>query len=420
MGYNWRQAVWYPAEKMIYGVHGNSGYLFRFDPRAARVEVLDRITSEPSQRSGMYDKFRYGYLGFTLGPDQRTLYYLTGGPIPAGEKPPAAQASGPAENLHLVTYDIPTARCVDHGPIFFADGQRPAGVHSIAVGQDGTVYALSRVNRNGRIARDLIRIAPLSDSIESSQARTTIVVCAGRFPTAQAAAGAEAQIDWLDADRADDTACTQCFAALELQRYLRRMTGRSRDFPVVDDEQRRRGRRDRDRPAGALPLPRALVEALGVGDGRLAALGPEGYRIRSSDGRRAGALTLVAGRSGWARSTAPTICSIGWAAAGSRPASSTRKCRGSSGLADLDVTERPSFITRGFLAWEDRGDPDFLLWMARNRLNYWCAWQEQHALDAQAGDPDGLRPARRRGGVPQPGRAVSLRHPRLPGASAEA
>ena len=64
---------------MIYGVHGNSGYLFRFDPRVPRVEVLDRITSLPSQRSGMFDEFSYGYLGFILGPDGNTLYYLTGG-----------------------------------------------------------------------------------------------------------------------------------------------------------------------------------------------------------------------------------------------------------------------------------------------------------------------------------------------------
>jgi hypothetical protein len=156
MGYNWRQAVWHPDERVIYGVHGNSGYLFRFDPRVPRVEVLERITSEPSRRSGMYDKFRYGYLGFTLGPHRRTLYCLTGGPIAAGQQPPTAE--GPEENLHLITYDIPTARSVDHGAIFFADGQRPSRVHSIAVGKDGTVYAVSRVKRNGHSVPDLISI----------------------------------------------------------------------------------------------------------------------------------------------------------------------------------------------------------------------------------------------------------------------
>ena len=140
-------------------MHGNSGYLFRFDPHVPRVEVLERITSEPSRRSGKYDQFRYGYLGFTLGPNQRTLYYLTGGPIPADERPPAA--GGPEENLHLITYDIPTSRYIDHGAISFADGHRPSAVHSIAVGKDGTVYALSRVRRNGHRVPDLISIPPI-------------------------------------------------------------------------------------------------------------------------------------------------------------------------------------------------------------------------------------------------------------------
>ena len=116
MGYNWRQVVWHPTEKVIYGVHGNSGYLFRFDPRAPRVEVLERLTSLPSKRSGMFDQFSYGYLGFTLGPDGRTLYYLTGGPIYVdGKRVTGKDSTGKGEakgleDLHLVTYDIPTGQ----------------------------------------------------------------------------------------------------------------------------------------------------------------------------------------------------------------------------------------------------------------------------------------------------------------------
>jgi len=164
MGYNWRQALWYAPEGMIYGVHGNSGYLFRFDPRLPRVELLARLTSEPSQRSGMYDEFSYGYLGFTLGPDGHTLYYLTGGPIYVGGRRLAGKSSTSKgeskgeEDLHLITYDIPAARYIDHGPVFFADGQRPSYVNSIAVGKDGTVYALSRVTANGQTRTDLISI----------------------------------------------------------------------------------------------------------------------------------------------------------------------------------------------------------------------------------------------------------------------
>jgi hypothetical protein len=164
MGYNWRQAVWVQSQRMVYGVHGNSGYLFRFDPRAERVEVLDRITSLPSQRAGMFDQFSYGYLGFTLGPDGRTLYYLTGGPVyvagkrVAGKTRTAMGESKGIENLHLVTYDVPSGHFADHGAIFFADGQRPSYVNSIAVGQDGTVYALSRITEKGKTRTDLMSI----------------------------------------------------------------------------------------------------------------------------------------------------------------------------------------------------------------------------------------------------------------------
>ncbi len=167
MGYHWRQVIWHPAEKVFYGTHGNSGYLFRFDPLAPRVEVLDRITSDPSKRSGMFDQFHYGYLGFDLGPDGRTLYYLTGGPIhedrrPVRSKEGAAKGdSKKTENIHLVTYDIPTARRTDHGAISFENGAHPVSVNSIAIGKDGTVYALAKIAENGRERTDLISIAPV-------------------------------------------------------------------------------------------------------------------------------------------------------------------------------------------------------------------------------------------------------------------
>ncbi len=164
MAYNWRQTVWYEPEKAIYGVHGNSGYLFRFDPRGPEVQIVDRITSKPSQRSGMFDQFSYGYLGFTLGPDGKTLYYLTGGPIYvdgkrlAGKSKTAMGESKGLENLHLITYDIPARTYTDHGPIFYEDGRRPYYVNSIAVGKDGTVYCLARVNDAKPPKTDLISI----------------------------------------------------------------------------------------------------------------------------------------------------------------------------------------------------------------------------------------------------------------------
>ncbi|MGJ5814548.1 hypothetical protein [Paludibaculum fermentans] len=164
MGYNWRQTAWHAGTQMMYGVHGNSGYLFRFDPKASRIDVLSRITSQPSQLSGMFDQFSYGYLGFALGPDGRTLHYLTGGPVyesglrVKGKDSSAKGESKGIENLHLITWDIEISRYTDHGPIFFSNGDRPAYVNSMAVGKDGTVYALTRVTENGRTRADLMAI----------------------------------------------------------------------------------------------------------------------------------------------------------------------------------------------------------------------------------------------------------------------
>jgi hypothetical protein len=164
MGYHWRQIFWYAPEQVAYGVHGNSGYLFKFDPKAQTVEIVDRITSLPSKKSGFFDQFSYGYLGFTFGPDGKTIYYLTGGPIfengkrIEGEKSIAKGAAKGLENLHLITYEIPTNTYQDHGPIFYENGERPLYVNSISVDTAKNVYTLARVNRNGKIITDLIKI----------------------------------------------------------------------------------------------------------------------------------------------------------------------------------------------------------------------------------------------------------------------
>ena len=166
MGYNWRQTFWRAKDKLIYGVHGNSGYLFRFDPRVPRIEVLDRITSEASKRCGMFDQFSYGYLGFGLGPDGRTIYYLTGAPIYVdgqrlkGKDRIAMGAAKGLEDLHLITYDIEKLKYEDRGAVFYEDGQRPLYVNAITLGKDGTVYTLPRITEHGKTRSDLVSFKP--------------------------------------------------------------------------------------------------------------------------------------------------------------------------------------------------------------------------------------------------------------------
>jgi len=208
-------------------------------------------------------------------------------------------------------------------------------------------------------------------AVASVRAGTSIVVNFGRHPSAKVAGHAEAKVNWLDADTTDDTVCTECFAALELQHYLRRMTGRADDFVIVGDAKAAKGDLIRIRTTG--------IES-GV------KLGPESYWIRSAAvaGRR---VTTIegGGRVGTLYGVYDLLYRLGcrWFAPGEVHEEIPRIKL--ERLPDLDVTERPAFRTRGFHAWEDRGNPDFLLWMARNRLNYWCVQQSNHPLVRKLG-----------------------------------
>ena len=159
MAYNWRAAVWVPAENAIYGINGGSGYLFRFDPEARTVQVLRRLTSEPSQRSGMSDKVEYGYLGLALGRDGHTLYYLTGSPLGASS-PRARIPKGATEGSHLVVYDIATGNYQDAGQIVLDNGDAAESEQALAIGKDGTLYSVTDITRNGKPGMDLISFRP--------------------------------------------------------------------------------------------------------------------------------------------------------------------------------------------------------------------------------------------------------------------
>ncbi len=194
---------------------------------------------------------------------------------------------------------------------------------------------------------------------------TTVVVDHGRFASAVEAATAEERVNWHDADLSDDNACTESFAAVELQHYFRKMTGRESDFVI----------------ASRAPQQGDVIRVGGANDPEL---GPEGYRIQSRivDGRR---VTLLSGgsRVGTLYAAYDLLHRLGcrWFAPGELHEEVPRI----TGIPDMDVTEKPSFVTRGFLAWENRGDPDFLLWMARNRLNYWTVAQQERGLMRKLG-----------------------------------
>ncbi len=164
LAYNWRRVLWHPDEEVAYGLHGNSGYLFRFDPRTPEIELVERIFSEPSRRSGMYSQHPYGGdNGFDLGPDGESFYHLTRGPIYIdGQRITEKQAEEMnlenSEMVYLVTYNIRNKEYVDHGPIYHANGSPVTDAYSIAITSDA-IYTLARFEGDDNKRKvDLIEI----------------------------------------------------------------------------------------------------------------------------------------------------------------------------------------------------------------------------------------------------------------------
>ena len=105
----------------------------------------------------MRDRFGYGYLSFTLGPDGHTVYYLTGAPIPSAG---SSKQGRREEDFHLVTYDIQRHEYKDHGRVVLDNGDHLRDVNSIAVGLDNTVYTLSTIRQSPKNRTDLVSVRP--------------------------------------------------------------------------------------------------------------------------------------------------------------------------------------------------------------------------------------------------------------------
>jgi hypothetical protein len=173
-GYNWRDTVWHEEDQCFYGVHPKSGWLFLFDPPNKRLELLDRIAAEDLLRTGQYEPFRYGYLTLKLGPDRKTLYYLTstyGAEDAAGTVTPVAHLLTPSvlakhntdqhnlkladgrlvvEVTHLITYDLRRGKYTDHGALQLEDGRPIRMSQCLAVHPNGTCYACPWIQTSRR------------------------------------------------------------------------------------------------------------------------------------------------------------------------------------------------------------------------------------------------------------------------------
>lgn len=216
------------------------------------------------------------------------------------------------------------------------------------------------------------------------RADTSIVVNLGAHPSAQAAGNSEAEVDWSDNDQSDDTICTEAFAALELQRFLRKMTGRDNDFTIVDDDRTPKGELILIGSPASNAAARRMAKALGISAEEIEKLGDQGYRIKTAkaNGRRV-TLIVGGGRVGTLYGVYDLLHRLGfrWFS----PAKFDEETPSAEWNPSFDVTEQPSFKVRGFHIVDNRDTPEFIAWMVRNRLNQWSLHVDNKPLMRKLG-----------------------------------
>jgi hypothetical protein len=199
----------------------------------------------------------------------------------------------------------------------------------------------------------------------------TILARCAPFPGIEAAAVSESLVHWNDADPADDDACTESYAAVELRDALRRCPGvRERRITLLGG--------DRLPPAGDVivlgnPRTTPLVSEL-LGRALPDESSPDAFRIRS---KRTGGRTVWTiagtGRTGTLYGSEAFLERLGVRFYDPGDSGTVWPSSPVALPARIDVASSPAFKWRGFWAWEPRGDEAFFRWMARRRLNLWTS-----------------------------------------------
>jgi len=174
-------------------------------------------------------------------------------------------------------------------------------------------------------------------------------------------------VNWNDNDFRDDDNCTINFAAGELQHYLRLVTGDYESWIICKKENESSG--------SVVILKKVLPSEI---DNRL---GKQGYVLNVKN--IGGALRVeikAVNRIGILYGAYDFLDYLGvrWFAPGESgeivPHIDLKT------IPAINKVENPDYILRGFHAFEDRGGTDLILWMARNRLNYWTSEESNKPL----------------------------------------
>ncbi|MBN1291403.1 MAG: DUF4838 domain-containing protein [Candidatus Latescibacteria bacterium] len=203
----------------------------------------------------------------------------------------------------------------------------------------------------------------------------TILVNFGSFSSVKEAASAEEQVDWWDNNVADDRACTECFAAKELAHFLPLCTTVSAQDIVFQKPERIPETDDvviiGCRDTNPLVTTKSLPDSIKLGT-------DQSFSIRAFR-EKSRTVTIIEGkdRIGTLYGVYGYLKLLGIRFYGLGDNGTVYPVKKSTLPEKLEIVENPDFLTRGYHAWEDRGDETFFLWMVRNRMNFWTAAEKE-------------------------------------------
>lgn len=204
------------------------------------------------------------------------------------------------------------------------------------------------------------------------QAQVNIVVNKGPFSSVPQASAGEDRVNFFDGDLTDDRACTESFAATELAKFLPGATSIKQDeIKFVEPNVLPKngnvfiiGSRFSNSLIKEYDLPKgAKLE------------NEQSYNIRSfKDNGRIVTIIEGADRIGTLYGVYRYLQELGIKFIGLGEMGTVIPGSPVDISAELNITENPSYLTRGFHTWNTRkSSQDFFIWMARNKFNYWAA-----------------------------------------------
>jgi hypothetical protein len=232
--------------------------------------------------------------------------------------------------------------------------------------------------------------------IIGESAQCTIVLNLGNYANAESADAASSKVDWFDKNTDDDAVCTQALAALELRRYLAKITGRSEaNIPIIDDDAPVQG------TLLFLGLPGTNSAYTDLGKKivrrwkKVKSHNREGFRLDTFSGEIQNILVL-SGRTpaGTLYAVYELLDRLGVRWYGPQNGDESVPSRKKITIPPLTQYIEPGMEIRGFRSEQDqckgydaladaadsRANLDFVRWMGRNRLNY--LWQQESDIPA--------------------------------------